>query len=218
MPLRTITPAEFDYLKTCKLGERLKFFRKEVGKLHSLKSYSVKAMSERIGVSYQTIIAIERGDSKNPAYQLMYKITRDLDIPFEALTDEFYQGDYQAIIIGEKIESDIPDNEDSPSSILGALIYQVPEEQKIRFVHDVKTSQFLTKEEFISALSQLFSIFDSHMKPDELSHQPHPMVKASALISEMDKYPAAFPKISISKWLEFFNNFLKQHEPKGEDE
>jgi transcriptional regulator with XRE-family HTH domain len=218
MPLRTITPAEFDYLKTCNLGERLKFFRKEVGKLHSLKSYSVKAMSERIGVSYQTIIAIERGDSKNPAYQLMYKITQDLDIPFEALTDEFYQRDYQAIIIGERIESDIPDNEDSHLSILGAIIYQLFGNRKMRFVHDVKTSQFLTQEQFTSLLSQLFSAFDSLKKPDELSHQPHPMVKASALTNEMDKYPAAFPIFSSSEWLEFFNNFLKQHEPKGEDE
>ena len=218
MPLRTITPTEFDYLKTCELGDRLKFFRKEVGKLHSLKSYTITAMSERIGVSHQTVIAIERGDSKKPAYQLMYKITQDLGIPFEALTDEFYQGGFRLITIGEPIQSDISNRDDASLSFIGAIIYQIFTDGMMRFIHDFQSSQPMNKEQFISTLSRFITEFESHKKTEELFHQPHPMVKAATLYNERDKYPNAFPIFPRSEWNVHHNNFIKKYEAKGEDE
>lgn len=218
MPRRTITPKEFDYLKTSELGERLKFFRKEVGKLHTSKSYTTTAMSERVGVSHQTIISIERGDSKKPAYQLIYKITQDLGIPFDALTDEFYQGEVRLIPIGEPTETDSFVSNEVPLSYIGAIVYQIFTDGMMRFIHDFQSSRPLDKEEFISSLGRIISEYESHRKPDELFQQPHSMVKAATLFHEMDKYPNAFPVFPRSAWNEHRDIFINRYKTKGEDE
>lgn len=216
MPRRTITPNEFEYLRTSELGERLKFFRKEIGKLHSSKSFTTTAMSERVGVSHQTIISIERGDSKKPAYQLIYKITQDLGIPFEALTDEFYQGEVRLIPIGEPTESSAIFTDEVPLSYFGSIVYQLFTDGMMRFIHDFQSSRPLDKEEFISTLGRIIGEFESYRNPDELFQQPHPMVNAATLFNEMDKYPKAFPVFPRSAWNEHQDVLIKKYENKGE--
>lgn len=141
MPRRTITPDEFDYLRTVGLGERLRFFPKEIGKLHTSKAFTTTAMSERVGVSHQTIISIERGDSKKPAYQLIYKITQDLGIPFDALTVEFYQGEVRLIPIGEPIETATEISDEVPLSYIGSIVYQIFTDGMMRLIHDFQSSR-----------------------------------------------------------------------------
>ncbi|MDA5109474.1 helix-turn-helix transcriptional regulator [Brevibacillus thermoruber] len=217
MPRRTITPDEFDYLRTVGLGERLRFFRKEIGKLHTSKAFTTTAMSERVGVSHQTIISIERGDSKKPAYQLIYKITQDLGIPFDALTDEFYQGEVRLIPIGEPIETATEISDEVPLSYIGSIVYQIFTDGMMRLIHDFQSSRPLDKEEFITTLGRIIGEYESCKNPDELFQQPHPMVKAATLFNEMDKHPKAFPVFPRSVWNDHQNSLIKKFEKKGED-
>lgn len=218
MPRRILTREEFEYLKTSDLGERLKFFRKEAGKLHSNKSFTTTAMSERVGVSHQTIISIERGDSKKPAYQLIFRITQDLGIPFDALTDEFYQGEPRLIAIGEPNEPDPASSDESPLSYIGAIIYQVFTNGMMRFIHDLQSSRPLDKEQFIASLGRIISELESLKASEELFSQPHPAAQATTLFNDRDKYPDAFPVFSRASWNEHQSSFISNYQSKGEDE
>lgn len=218
MPRRILTREEFEYLKMSDLGERLKFFRKEAGKLHSNKSFTTTAMSERVGVSHQTIISIERGDSKKPAYQLIYKITQDLGIPFDALTDDFYQGELRMIAIGEPSEPASESTEASSLSYIGAIVYQAFTDGMMRFIHDLHSSRPLDKEQFIASLGRIIGELESLKSSEELFNQPHPAVKASALFNEMGKHPNAFPVFPRASWNDHQSRFISNYENKGEDE
>lgn len=218
MPRRILTREEFEYLKTSDLGERLKFFRKEAGKLHSSKSFTTTAMSERVGVSHQTIISIERGDSKKPAYQLIYKITQDIGIPFDALTDEFYQGELRLIAIGEPTEPAPASSEESPLSYIGAIVYQAFTDGMMRFIHDLQSSRPLDKEQFIASLSRIIGELESLKTSEELFNQPHPTVKATTLFNDMGKFTDAFPVFPRASWNEHQSSFISNYENKGEDE
>ena len=218
MARRILTREEFEYLKMSELGERLKFFRKEVGKLHSSKSYTTTAMSERVGVSHQTIISIERGDSKKPAYQLIHKITQDLGIPFDALTDDFYQGELRLIAIGEPSEPAPNSSEENSLSYIGAIVYQAFADGMMRFIHDFQSSRPLDSEQFTASLGRIIGELESLKKSEELFNQPHPAVKASALFNEMGNYPNAFPVFPRASWNEHQASFINDYENKGEDE
>ncbi|MEC0208207.1 helix-turn-helix transcriptional regulator [Paenibacillus ehimensis] len=217
MPRRILTREEFEYLKTSDLGERLKFFRKEAGKLHSSKAFTTTAMSERVGVSHQTIISIERGDSKKPAYQLIYKITQDLGIPFDALTNEFYQGELQLIAIGEPSEPASESTEESSLSYIGAIVYQAFTDGMMRFIHDLQSSRPLDKEQFIASLGRIIGELESLKASEELFNQPHPAIKATTLFNDMGKYPDAFPVFPRASWNEHQSSFINNYESKGDD-
>lgn len=216
MPRRILTREEFEYLKMSDLGERLKFYRKETGKLHSNKSFTTTAMSERVGVSHQTIISIERGDSKKPAYQLIYKITQDLGIPFDALTDDFYQGELRSIAIGEPTEPATDSSEESSLSYIGAIVYQAFTDGMMRFIHDLQSPHPLDREQLIASLGRIIGELESLKTSEELFNQPHPAVKASILLNEMGKYPNAFPVFPRESWNEHRDSFFSDYHNKEE--
>ncbi|WP_373232802.1 helix-turn-helix transcriptional regulator [Cohnella sp.] len=218
MPRRILTRDEFEYLKMSDLGERLKFFRKETRKLHSSKSFTTTAMSERVGVSHQTIISIERGDSKKPAYQLIYKITQDLGIPFDALTDDFYQGELRLIAFGEPSEPAPASSEENSLSYIGAIVYQAFADGMMRFIHDLQSSRPLDREQFIASLGRIIGELESLKTSEELFNQPHPAVKATTLFNDMGKYPDAFPVFPRASWNEHQSSFINNYESEGEDE
>lgn len=79
------------------------------------------------------------------------------------------------------------------------------------------SSRPLDKDEFISTLGRIIGEYESFRNPDELFHQPHPMVKAATLFNEMDKYPKAFPVFPRSVWNDHQNSLIKKLEKKRED-
>ncbi|WP_159887568.1 helix-turn-helix transcriptional regulator [Paenibacillus puerhi] len=214
MPLRTLMSKELEELKYSSLGERLRFYRKEVGKLNLSRSYTTTAMSERVGVSHQTIVAIERGDSKKPAYQLIYKITKDLGIPFDALTDEFYQGELKVITIGEPLASS--GEGESALSYFGGIFYQLYTDGMMRFIHDIHSKQPLDREQFIASYGRIINELESSAKIDYLVQSTHPTVRAANHYDALVKQPGGFPLFPQSAWNEVQNSFRKQYESKGE--
>lgn len=134
---RQINSLEFQLLAKSSLGERLKFFRMEVKKLEPDKDYTTTAIAERVGVTPQSISAIERGESKKPSFQLIHKLAREYGIPLEAVTNEFYEEE-NLLKIGHPIDVDIDliDFEIVDDSLpsLGILVYQENSEDQIRYV------------------------------------------------------------------------------------
>ncbi|OBZ17095.1 helix-turn-helix transcriptional regulator [Bacillus sp. FJAT-26390] len=222
MPRRTLTPEEFEYLKSADLGNRLRLFRREIGKLHTYKAFTTVAISARIGIKHQTIISIERGDSKKPAYQLVYKITQDLGLPFEALTDDFYEGPFRSIAIGEFAGND--DNRMKAgegverTSVIGAVLYEYRSDNTVRLIHDLRSYKSLDKQEFISALARLISEFQSTVTVEKLYTQPHPVIVASELYNALAIYPQAYPSIPEDAWIKARNELIATYQPKRENE
>lgn len=216
MPSRLLTEYEFFKLKSRSLGERLRFFREEVGKLHSKKEYTTKAMGQRLGITPQSITAIERGDTKNPSYQLIYKLTKDLNVPFEALSDEFYQGEVHLFPLG--FSDDKPDPErDSPESsdfsqfYFGCYVYQLFPDGKMRFVYNKDTVQPIDYKKFIESLSRFINEIEVLNQPDSILDQSSspsivPLQQATSLFKASIENPKAFPKIPQHE----FNKLLKE--------
>lgn len=221
MPRRTLTPDEFETLRADDLGSRLRWFRGEIGKLHTTKTFTTVAISNRIGVKHQTIISIERGDSKKPAYQLMYKITQDLGLPFDALTDDFYDGPFRPIAIGEPSGNHENFNDGKANvrtSIIGAVLYEYQNDNTIRLIHDLRSFRPLDKPEFISALARLIGEFQATETVEKLYTQPHPVIVASELYNALTIYPHAFPSIPEEAWTKARNELIASYQPKGDNE
>ncbi|MFC6334268.1 helix-turn-helix transcriptional regulator [Paenibacillus septentrionalis] len=222
MPRRTLTPEEFELLRSADLGSRLRLFRKEIGKLHTDKAFTTVAISERIGVKHQTIISIERGDSKKPAYQLMHKITQDLGLPFDSLTDDFYEGPFRPIAIGEPAGND--DNltetgtEIARTSVIGAVLYEYRSDKTVRLIHDLRSYRPLNKPEFISALARLISEFQATETVEKLYTQPHPVIVASELYNALAIYPQAYPSIPEDALIKARNELIATYQPEGDNE
>jgi transcriptional regulator with XRE-family HTH domain len=98
---------DFQFLKDSSLGERLRFFRQRMIQYHG-SDYTITALGSRLSVTPQSISAIERGDSKNPSFLLVHKLTREFRVPLESVTDDFYQGEEKLFPIG------IPEVDDDP--------------------------------------------------------------------------------------------------------
>jgi transcriptional regulator with XRE-family HTH domain len=98
---------DFQFLKDSSLGERLRFFRQRMIQYHG-SDYTITSLGLRLGVTPQSISAIERGDSKNPSFLLVHKLTKEFRVPLDSVTDEFYQGEEKLFPIG------IPEVADDP--------------------------------------------------------------------------------------------------------
>ncbi|MCZ8540278.1 helix-turn-helix domain-containing protein [Psychrobacillus psychrodurans] len=100
---------DFQYLKKCTLGERLRFFRQKMIQYHGSENYTTTALGERLNVTPQTISAIERGVSKNPSFLVINELTEEYRVPLKSVTDKFYEGDEELFTIGipNVIETDL---------------------------------------------------------------------------------------------------------------
>ncbi|CAH0121351.1 hypothetical protein PAE9249_03878 [Paenibacillus sp. CECT 9249] len=206
MHSRILTEYEFYNLKKSTLGERLRFFREEVRKLSPNKEFTTKAMGERLGITPQTITAIERGNSKNPSYYVIHKLTHDLQIPFDALTDEFYQSNFKSIPIGnseKKTFGTHPNAQKSKASRLGTMIYQLFDDGQMRILHDIHTDHALEKNEFTSSLGRIISEIDTYK--DEISRLSHPLVRAISLYLAPEQHPDQFPLVSRTSFVKEIN-------------
>lgn len=108
---RSIDSAEFSFLKEAPIGKRLRYFR-SIMKQTSSQEYSTRALAKRIGVSAQSLTAIERGESKNPTYKLIYRISKDFNVPMEVFADEYYEGEEKLFEIGHEHVIELPDDID----------------------------------------------------------------------------------------------------------
>lgn len=104
-----IDSIDFQYLKHCTLGERLRFFRQKMMQYNGVEDYTTTAIAERINVTSPTISAIERGASKNPSFLAITELVKEYNVPMESVLDTYYEGDEKLFSIGKPhvIETDI---------------------------------------------------------------------------------------------------------------
>ncbi|MEK4298901.1 helix-turn-helix transcriptional regulator [Oceanobacillus sp. FSL W8-0428] len=197
MSSRQINSLEFQLLAKSSLGDRLKFFRMEVKKLDPNKDYTTTAIAERVGVTPQSISAIERGESKKPSFQLIHKLTKEYGIPLEAATNEFYEEE-KLFTIGHPIEVDIDFTDfeiiDDSTPNLGILVYQANSENQIRFVLNEEITH-VKDIDFIKLLSRLiyeleFYQMENSIHISELFRKESPFDKSMKLFRATEEiYP-----------------------------
>jgi transcriptional regulator with XRE-family HTH domain len=185
----------------------------EVKKLEPDKDYTTTSIAERVGVTPQSISAIERGESKKPSFQLIHKLTKEYGIPLEAATNEFYEEE-NLFTIGHPIDVDFDFSDfeivDNSAPNLGILVYQENREEQIRFVlneeiahvNDLNLLKLLSrlvyelelhKTENSIHISELFrkeSPFDKSMKLFRATEEIYPYISKkqfSNVIHELTK-------------------------------
>lgn len=226
MGKRSITAVEYFSLQGSSIGERIRFFREETGKLNTKEDYSTRAISKRLGVTAQSITAIERGESKNPSFQLVYGLSRELHVPIEAFTNEFYQGDIRLLEIGVVDEKDTQaaklDPALSTSFHFGCYIYQAFQDGRMRFVYSKETKNTVDYKAFVESLSRFVAEIEMHSYSGELFEMDDmlvsPIKHAASLFKASLEYPKAFPILNKDSWNQAFNDFLaaSQQADKGE--
>ncbi|MGN7384095.1 helix-turn-helix domain-containing protein [Paenibacillus sp. SAFN-117] len=220
MAKRTITAIEFFSLKKATLGERIRFFREETGKLSTKEDYSTRAISKRLGVTAQSITAIERGESKNPSFQLIYGLSRELHVPIEAFTDEFYQNDIRLFEIGiddEDItcagtkETEI-DPALSANFHFGCYVYQAFQDGRMRFLYSKETKNAVDYKSFVESLARFIAEIEMHSYSGEILELDNillpPIKHAASLFKASLEYTKDFPIFSKNSWNETLNDFL----------
>ncbi|GGG07045.1 MULTISPECIES: helix-turn-helix domain-containing protein [Paenibacillus] len=225
MASRPITTFEFLKLKESTLGERIRFFREEVGKLNAKSDYTTKAISERLGVTPQSITAVERGDSKNPSYQLVYGLTKELNISLDVLNDDFYRGEIKTFTIGcselkpaSQQSSSAERQSDLPSDFhFGCYIYQLFPNGRMRFIYNKDTVNTVDHKTFIDCLARFIAEVEMHSRSgdlfdDAIADHPSPLHHAIELFKASIEHPNVFPLFPIKDWNQLYNDFLSKYE------
>lgn len=91
MPKQTVQDFQLLILASMNLGQRVRFIRELMCHLFGKTKYSTNSLSKAIGVTPQTLTAIERGDSQNPSFNVIHRLAKAFHVKVEVFTDEYYQ-------------------------------------------------------------------------------------------------------------------------------
>ncbi|UQZ84553.1 Helix-turn-helix domain protein [Paenibacillus konkukensis] len=224
MPKKTIDAKEFFQLKMSTLGERIRFFREKLGELDPKEDYSTRAIGKRIGVTSQSITAIERGESKNPSFQVILGLAKVLHVPIDTFTDDFYQGDIKLFEIGvhdgdqTAITAEYSELDPALSSdfYFGCYVYQVFQDGRMRFVYCKDTKNSVDYKSFIKSLSRFVAEIELHsLENDDIltstENRFSSFHHAVSLFNACIEHPTMFPLIMKDEWIQYFNEFHEEH-------
>ncbi|GAE93885.1 hypothetical protein JCM21714_2997 [Gracilibacillus boraciitolerans JCM 21714] len=215
-----ISSYDFQYLKDSNLGGRLRFFRQHMVQYKG-SDYTITSLGSRLGVTPQSISAIERGDSKNPSFLLVHKLTREYRVPLDSVTDEFYQGEENLFSIGKPdvtyiddedffLEDDDTENDKDQSheddvedyfsfnDSKGLLLYQCYDKQSVTPLLHVRLKEDISHNDIFHLTSRL--IFETSMLKNESFNEEkalHPFVEASDLLDRIGKSLSAEELLSL---------------------
>ncbi|MEN1966598.1 helix-turn-helix transcriptional regulator [Lentibacillus sp. N15] len=203
-----INSYDFQFLKGRSLGGRLRFFRQHMLQYHG-SDYSITSLGSRIGVAPQSISAVERGDSNNPSFQLVHKLTQEYSVPLESVTDEFYSGKEKLFPIGKPdtitlddedftFEDEFPtgkwtdhyetlDDYFADNDVKGLLLYHCVDKKSITPLFHTHLKVDITHDEIFQLVSRL--IFETSMlKADAIDENKdsHPMTEANDLLDNIE--------------------------------
>ncbi|CAM3807558.1 hypothetical protein GCM10009865_46560 [Aeromicrobium ponti] len=210
MPALQIDSFDFKYLQNCTLGERLRFFRQKMMQYHPNKDYTVTSLGKRLRITPQSISAIERGDSKNPSFQVIHKLTKEYRVPLDSVTDEYYQDEGRLFTIGipdvvdaTDIELDdietikyngniIYENKSDDffegDSMMGLLLYQSNDNNIIDLIFHRYFKESISDDQLSDIVSRLIfetsSVSREKLDIDEL---PHPAVQAKHILEQKNQ-------------------------------
>ncbi|WP_017187706.1 helix-turn-helix transcriptional regulator [Alkalibacillus haloalkaliphilus] len=177
MSNRKIDSVEFHLLKRSSLGQRLKYFRNEAKALQPQVDYTTPAIAKRVGVSPQTITAIERGESKKPSFYLINQLAKEYGVPLETITDEFYESEERLFSIGTptsvEVDFDLSELDDAevitePDKALGIILYDKKDENTARLLLREEIANFDNDIDLVQLLSRFIYEIEVHKSETSL--------------------------------------------------
>lgn len=197
MGVLSINSIEYNLLKNSSLGERIRLLRRKLMNEIDSDFYTTSAISERTGIAAPTITSIERGESKKPSFAVIHSLSKELRVPIEVFTDEFYEGREKLFSFGispkTTVEVDV-EIFDLDSIIIDNREYftsDLDEEEKV-WQHRRKVSISIQEETTDGEEKQLYH-FTNHYKEMEL------IDVLSQLIQTLEMSPR---NLSSSEWKE----------------
>lgn len=213
MNAQHIDTYDFGTLKKSTLGERLKFIRNFLMTRENPKDYTVTAIAKRLNVSHQSISAIERGESNNPSYHVLHRLTREYNVSLDVLSDEYYEGEEKLFAIGTNsnpVETDIDfdkfddiqlyylnsNSEDSSvsdnsffetESRTGILLYEIIGRDLINPIFHKHLKSQMNEKEVVELVSQLIFDTEKYSDNNQSISPKHPYVQALEHISKDPK-------------------------------
>jgi|HigsolmetaAR205D_1030408.scaffolds.fasta_scaffold04774_2 transcriptional regulator with XRE-family HTH domain len=213
-----LSDKELSILKSMTLGMRIKYFRNKVrSNSENKQAFSATEVAKRIGISFQALSAIENDKTKNPSFDIISNLCKELSIPIDALTDEFYinkpdliftQNDRPIMIAEVKTPSIHEDNDFK----VGYLMYQKFGNGDVRITVNEETSQSIDEDDFVNVLARLLSeiqltneLAKNKAKPKYSSDNKNPYNKALDIFFSMQRKDKDFPIFSAETWKNFFS-------------
>ncbi|GAA4718092.1 helix-turn-helix domain-containing protein [Brevibacillus fulvus] len=225
MPKRNLSETEYLELASMGIGARIRFLREKMGSLYNKKDFTTQSLSKRIGITPQSLTKIERGETENPSFKVIYKIAKDFNVPIEVFSDEFYLPEhFKSFTIG--FDDDEPNHftptEDKQRSSeerfkIKFTVSQIFDNDEMRIVLSKETRHFHDKTSLISSLArilneiQILDAISSDLHPQYLNKKENglPFNTAMHLYNSIFEYPDGFPRGNQSVFNRLENTFLE---------
>ncbi|KKE78279.1 XRE family transcriptional regulator [Bacilli bacterium] len=210
---------DYELLKTMTLGKKVRYFRNLMSNLHSKSRFSTAELAKRIGVTPQSLTSIEREETKRPSFDVIQKLSKELNVPIDVFTDDFYlERDRSDITLHQNnstysVQVKFPSTNDSDNFQIGYLLYQHLEGDEVRIILHEKPNGTFDNSQLINVLAQQLSTIELNNillnKEDVLTYSTNtksPYSRALEVYRDLyqkEKHPIG----SYSTWQELLANY-----------
>lgn len=215
-------------LASMSMGQRIRFIREIMGTLFGKEKYTTKTLATKLQVTPQTLTAIERGDSLNPSFNVIYGLAKAFNVKVEVFTDEYYESKpikpFTVGFVDEDEEIDVDWENDDPedkspsvkpedNSRLGLYITQHFDNGETRIVTSHLTNNNINPVRLVETLCRItmeLQILDQssmdkkHVQFSDLKDNPYNLAvrRYHSLLTEPEEFPLG--------QTEYWNNLIRQ--------
>lgn len=228
MPKRFINEVDYIQLASMDMGKRVRFLREQMAQLYGKERFTTTELAKQLNVSSQALTAIERGDSQNPSFKVMYKLSHIFNVPMDCFMDEYYNTpDKKLFSIGfdddntliDKSDEIVLHPEDENKFMIRHYILQVFSNGNLRIVLDEKTKSEIDVTALLQTMARIYSEIQLLNSTKSLQHtevEMNPLHKALKQYQAILQYPEAFPMGKLETWDNMVNNFIEQSQQSKE--
>lgn len=213
-----LTDKDLSLLKSMTLGLRIKYFRSKVRSISdNKKAFSATELAKRIGISFQALSAIENDKTKNPSFEIITSLCKELNIPIDALTDEYYISKPDLIITQKDgpiliAEAKTPSVQNNDHFNVGYIMYQKSSNGVVRIIVNEETTNSVDENDFINLMARLLSEIQltneqakGNVEPKYSSDNRNPYNKALDIFFSIQREDKYFPTFSSEAWKKYFS-------------
>lgn len=223
MPKRRITHSEFTQLKAMDMGKRIRYLREQMDRLYGKNSFATTELAKKLGVTSQSLTAIERGVSQNPSFKAIHLLSKEFNVPIDVFTDDYYLCEKpQLFTIGfedgsivEENNEDIAESFDSPKFKAGVISYQWFENGDIQINLREESTNFVDEASYVQFLARIYSelfLFNTRSNlnnPQYLKSNENPYNRILQQYLNPSKDPEFLPRGKKENWDKCFKQFTK---------
>jgi transcriptional regulator with XRE-family HTH domain len=214
---------DYSLLHSMSLGKKVRYFRNLMSNLDSKTRYSTAELAKRIGVTPQSLTSIERDETKRPSFEVIHKLSKELGVPMEIFTDDFYETGQLPDISLKKdnknysIQIKASSSQESCKYRVGYLLYQYLEDEQIRILLHEETNGAFDNTQLVKILAQQISAIQLNNlinNEDSVTYSTNrsPYDEALSLCSSLETDNKDYPKISKKVWDMLIRDFYKHAE------